>query len=131
MVVKILDNCCSPDYLTAIKNTAALSKNWNLHSPAGKEISIDEKYLSLDIIRNGVQHPFLAGLALGLLIQIYEAGGQGLFIPEMWFCHITMKDKQRTDHIHTDNEKKDNIVKILGILNSDWEEKWGGGFVHD
>ena len=58
----------------------------------------------------GIKHPILAGLAMGLLIQIYEAGGRDLFLPEpICFCGISIKDKHRPDNIHTDNEKDDNL----------------------
>ena len=86
----------------------------------------------------GIMHPYLAGLAQGLLFQIYEAGGQGLFVPTMIFCGIAIKDKHRADNIHTDyadfsvgDHRVEGVVRILGIINSDWEEKWGGGFFYD
>ena len=40
------------------------------------------------------------------------------------FCGVSMKDKHREDNIHTDHEKDElqdtPIIKVLGILNSDW-----------
>ena len=130
--IKILDNCCSPAYLDCLKRVAAASDNWNLQYPAGEEIPFEDKFLKLDILQDGIaKHHLLAGLALGLLLQIYEAGGQGLFIPEIVWCGISIKDKHRLDNIHIDNEKQEPFVKILGIINSDWEEKWGGGFIHN
>jgi len=130
-MVKILNNCCCPAYLDLLKDVAATSENWHLKYPMGDEHSIDDKHLKLDIIGNGIQHPFLAGLAAGLLIQIYEAGGQGLFDPHATFCGISIKDKHRIDNIHTDEDKNDPLVKILGVINSDWKEEWGGGFFHN
>ena len=129
MAVKIVDNCCSPAYLDFLKHVASNAENWNLLHPGGSPI--DEKHLKLNIIQGGIRHPLLAGFVMGLLIQIHEAGGQGLFIPEIITCGISIKDKHRPDNIHTDFEKEDGIVKILGIINSDWEEKWGGGFFHN
>ena len=46
-----------------------------------------------------------------------------------------MKDKHREDNIHTDHEKDElqdtPIIKVLGILNSDWNHiSDGGGFEH-
>ena len=42
------------------------------------------------------------------------------------------KDKHRKDNIHTDHEddipKDWKVLKVLGVLNSDWKEEWGGGF---
>ena len=137
-MVKILDNCCSPSYLDCLKGIASNSENWNLIYPAGDDFPIEKKFLKLDIINSdGVKHPFLAGLALGLLYQIHEAGGQGLFVPDIYFCGISIKDKHTTTNIHTDEKyhpdpnEPEKVVKILGIINSDWEEKWGGGFFHN
>ena len=70
MAVKIIDNCCSPEYLDYLKFSAVTSENWNLKYPMGDN-SIDKKHLKLDILDgSGIKLPFLAGLALGLLIQI-------------------------------------------------------------
>jgi len=146
MTVKILDNCCSPAYLDFLKFEAAVSDNWNLQYPmgideiTGKEFPFEEKFLKLDIINHGIRNPYLAGLAVGLLIQIHEAGGQDLFIPEIYWCGISIKDKHRLDNIHIDHEAfgpnslenaSDNFIKVMGVINSDWEEEWGGGFFHD
>ena len=132
MAVKIIDNCCSSEYLNCLKFTAINSENWNLKYGGNVESSIEDKFPKLNIVDDkGVRHPYLAGLALGLLFQIYEAGAQGLFVPELLNCGISIKDKHSPDNIHTDEEKNDNFVKILGIINSDWEEEWGGGFFHD
>ena len=118
--------------MDTLKYFASTSENWNLKFPDGENFSIEDKFLKLDIINtSGMRHPFLAGLAMGLLIQIHEAGGQDLFIPKMLTCGISIKDKHRVDNIHTDNKKEDNFVKILGLLNSDWKEEWGGGFFHN
>ena len=134
-MVKILNNCCSPAYLDCLKQVAINSDNWNLNYPEGEDVPVENKFLKLDIIRNNkCPHPVLAGLALGLLLQIHDAGGQGLFIPEICFCGISIKDKHRLDNIHIDHpefSEDGGVVKILGIINSDWEEKWGGGFIHN
>ena len=127
--MKILNNCCSPDYLDTLKYFASTSENWNLNFPG--TAPIDEKHLKLEIIWRGIQHPFLAGLALGLLLQIHEASGRDLFIPQIHWCGISIKDKHTPNNIHIDNEKDENFVKILGIINSDWKKEWGGGFFHN
>ena len=130
-MIKILDNCCSPTYLDYLKGIASEQHTWNMMYPLGEEFSIEDKFLKLDIVCNGIKHPILAGLAMGLLLQIYEAGGRGLFIPEIYFCGISIKDKHTVRNIHTDHEKKEELVKILGIINSDWKEEWGGGFFYN
>ena len=100
--------------------------------PDGENFSIEDKFLKLDIINtSGMRHPFLAGLAMGLLMQIYEAGGRGLFIPEICLCGISIKDKHTQNNVHVDEKKDNNLVKILGIINSDWKDEWGGGFFYD
>ena len=132
MAIKIIDNCCSLDYLDTLKNIAINSENWNLRYPQGR--SVEDKFLKLEIINNNrIKHPFLAGLAMGLLMQIYEAGGPDLFTTEIWQCGISIKDKHKRGYLHTDYEKEKDIgmIKILGILNSDWKEEWGGGFHHN
>jgi hypothetical protein len=146
MTVKILDNCCSLAYLDFLKYVASGSDNWNLQYPigideiTGEEVPFEDKFLKLDIINHGIRNPYLAGLAMGLLIQIHEAGGQDLFIPEIYWCGISIKDKHRLDNIHIDHEASgpnsfenasDNFIKVMGIINSDWEEEWGGRFFHD
>ena len=35
----------------------------------------------------------LAGIAIGLMSQIYDAGGKDYFTPEIHFCGISVKDK--------------------------------------
>ena len=148
MTVKILDNCCSPAYLDFLKFVASTSDNWNLQYPIGEdrswiidEIPFEDKFLKLDILQDGIaKHHLLAGLALGLLLQIYEAAGatdQNLFIPEMYWCGISIKDKHTPNNTHSDlttpldYKTQNNFIKIIGLINNDWEETWGGGFFHN
>ena len=129
-MVKILDNCCSLKYLDYLKHISAGAENWNLRYPEGHPV--EDKFLKLDIIANcRIKNAFLAGVAIGLLIQIHEADDQDLFIPDIVFCGISIKDKHTLDNIHTDKEPDSGHVKILGIINSDWKEEWGGGFHHN
>ena len=131
MAVNIIDNCCSTTYLDCLKDIASDAEHWNLKFPAGKPA--EDKFPKLNIINeNGINNPSLAGLALGLLIQIYEASGRDLFILDpIAFCGISIKDKHTRGGIHTDHKNTEGIVTILGIINSDWEETRGGGFFHD
>ena len=128
-MIKIIDNCCSPYYLDCLKGIASSSDNWHFQYPP--IAPIEDRFPKLNIIQDGNGHPALSGLAMGLILQIYEAGGHGLFIPNIITCGISIKDKHRIDNIHTDEEKNNNFVKILGIINSDWKEEWGGGFFHN
>ena len=130
MSIQIIDNCCSPSYLDLIKHIASNDDNWNLKHPFNRPL--EERHLKLYITNNNdIIHPLLAGIAMGLLIQIYDAGGKDYFIPEIVFAGLSIKDKHRKDNVHTDHTKRENVIKILGIVNSDWQESWGGGFIHD
>ena len=128
MELKILDNCCSLNYLNLIRKVALDSDNWNLRWPNN---SID-KFLKLEIISNQQAiNPILSGLAMGLLCQIYDAGGQGLFIPNIHWCYIGMKDEVTKDNLHVDHiELPPNFVKIVGLINDDWKEEYGGNFFY-
>ena len=132
MTIKILDNCCSLDYLDTLKSIASNSENWNMIYPVGEKVPIEDKFPKLEIIDEGmVKHPVLAGLVQGLLLQIHEIDDQNLFIPEIYWCGISIKDKHKLDRVHSDYEKDNGLIKILGIINSDWQEEWGGNFFHD
>ena len=52
------------------------------------------------------------------------------FYPEVSYCGISIKDEYRDDNPHTDHEKDTDYIKILGLLNSNWNEKDGGAFIH-
>jgi hypothetical protein len=73
---------------------------------------------------------------MSLLMMIHEtAKKQKINVPlDLLFCGISMKDEHREDNVHTDHQKdelKDTaIIKVLGILNSDWKKTYGGGFEH-
>jgi len=85
----------------------------------------------LNLIEHGhFKNPVLAGIAIGLMSQIYDAGGKDYFLPECSACGISIKDKHRTDNFHTDHAEGSDRIKILGTLNSDWLPSDGGGFVH-
>jgi hypothetical protein len=129
----ILDNCCNSTYLDLLKNAALGSENWNLKYPAGSPI--EKRHLKLAIIdAQFIREPTLAGMAMGLLSMIYDVSSRDLFKPKVHWCGISMKDKYFPNNLHTDHadhEEKDKFIKILGIINSDWEEEWGGGFFHN
>ena len=133
-VLEIIKDCCSTSYLDMIKFAAMNSSNWNLKYPIGMEF--EDKHLKLDILENEPVDEFLAGMAMGLLIQIYEsktyAGikGKDLFYPEVSYCGISMKDRHRLDNRHIDHEHDEDFIKIIGILNTNWNSKDGGAFQH-
>ena len=127
-MLQVIENCCSTSYLDMLKSAAMNSSNWNFRYPIG--MSFEDKHLKLDIIENEPLEEMLAGLAFGLLIQIYDKGGKEFFLPEVSYCSISMKDRHRTDNRHVDHESDKNYIKILGLLNSDWGPDDGGLFLH-
>jgi len=133
-MLQVIENCCSTSYLDMLKSAAMNSSNWNLKYPLG--MSFEDKHLKLDIIENEPVDELLAGMAMGLLIQIYEsktyAGirSKDLFYPEVSYCGISMKDKHRLDNRHIDHEHDTDYIKIVGLLNSNWNSKDGGLFLH-
>ena len=126
-MLEVIDNCCSPYYLEMMRQSAINSEAWNLKYPQGRPF--EDKHLKLDVIVNEVKEPLLAGMAMGLLINIYSKR-QDLFVPDVSYCSISMKDKYRKDNLHTDHENDFDYVKILGLLNSDWGPQDGGLFMH-
>ena len=133
-MIQVIENCCSTFYLDMLKHTATNSSNWNMKYPIGMEF--EDKHLKLDIIDNEPINELLAGMAMGLLIQIYESktyegiSGRSLFSPEVSYCSISMKDRHRLDNPHIDHEHDTNYIKIVGLLNSNWNAKDGGLFLH-
>ena len=109
-----------------MKHAAESSSSWNMKYP----INLEPKHLKLDIIENDPLEPILAGMAMGLLIQIYDKGGKDFFLPEVSYCSISMKDSSRVDNPHIDHEQNLDYIKILGLLNNDWSSKDGGLFLH-
>ena len=125
-MLEVLTDCCSKTYLAMMHHTAMSSSSWNMKYP----INLEPKHLKLDIIENEPLEEILAGMAMGLLIQIYDKGGKDFFLPEVSYCSISMKDRYRTDNRHIDHEHDTDYIKILGVLNSDWGPDDGGLFLH-
>ena len=125
-MLEVIIDCCSKTYLDMMKHTAMNSSSWCLKYP----INLEPKHLKLDIILDEPLEPILAGMAMGLLIQIYDKGGKEFFLPEVSYCSISMKDRHRTDNRHVDHENDPGYIKILGLLNSDWGPDDGGLFLH-
>ena len=100
-MLQVIENCCSSYYLDSMFYHVTQSDRWNMKYPQGK--SFDEKHLKIDVIDNEIKEPLLAGLAMGLLMNIYGKR-QDLFLPELSFCGISMKDEHRLDNTHTDHD---------------------------
>ena len=125
-MLEVITDCCSKTYLDMMKHAAMSSNSWNMKYP----INLEPKHLKLYIIENEPLELMLAGMAMGLLIQIYDKGGKDFFLPELSYCAISMKDRYRTDNPHIDHENDKDYIKILGLLNSDWGPDDGGLFMH-
>ena len=135
MKTQVVKDCCAKSYLDMMRLQAEQSENWTFRFPMNKEkyIPIEEKFPKMSLIKSDIvkENAVLAGLAMGLLIQIWEKSHRAFFIPEITWCGISIKDSSREDNIHSDNEPGSGLVKVLGTLNSDWDtEKMGGGFTH-
>mgnify|MGYP001431926323 FL=1 len=132
----IVNNCCTPLFLDFIKHQVTKSTKWNFNYPMGKPF--EDKHAKIDVIQGTTIHDdFLAGVSMSLLMMIHEKAKQSnVDVPlDLLFCGISMKDKHREDNLHTDHEKDElqdtPIIKVLGILNSDWQDSDGGGFIHN
>ena len=126
-MLQVIENCCSISYLNMLKFSAMNSSNWNMKYPIG--MAFEDKHLKLDILENEPVDEFLSGMAMGLLIQIYDKQSN-LFLPEVSYCGISMKDRHRLDNPHIDHEHDTGYIKIVGLLNSNWNAKDGGAFIH-
>lgn len=134
MKTQVIKNACSANYLNMMKQMAVAQENWSFLYPYNptNPVPLEDKFPKLRIINNDIvqENSVLAGIALGLLIQIYDAGGKDYFLPECSACGISIKDKHRPDNFHTDHAEGSDRIKIIGTLNSDWQPSDGGGFVH-
>lgn len=132
-MVKIIRNVCHQSVLDCIFDTAAKSEAWHWRYP--HNVEFDKKHIKLDIVgpEDGrIKDPFLTGLVSSVLLQVWEANNRELFIPEIIYAGVSIKDRHRKDNVHVDDPDRDDTIKILGILNNDWDpETMGGGFMHD
>ena len=125
----ILKNVCSKTYLDMFMHMLPKSDTWQNkeeHNVNYKKINLQK----LNIVTHGkYDNELLGGIATGLLAQIYDAGGKEYLTPEMHFCAISVKTKNYPPNFHVDDWGEGRL-KVLGILNSDWNsEKDGGGFI--
>ena len=83
------------------------SDKWNFRYPEGKPF--EQRFAKINLVPDN-QDTSLSGMAMGLLLQIYDAGGYKYFQPEVKFCGISVKG-QGTDDPHTDTWDKDNPIE--------------------
>ena len=127
-MLEVIEDCCSSSYLDMLFHMSISSDGWHMRYPNGTPFK--DKHLKMDVLDNEEQKlPLLAGMAMGLLVQIYDKRDD-LFLPECSYCGIGIKDKHRHDNTHTDHENDSDYIKIFGLLNSNWNSQDGGLFLH-
>ena len=124
-MLEIIESGIPLTYLDMMKYTAMNIEAWHMKYPQNHP----DKHLKMDIIDGEVRQPLLAGMAMGLLILLYDKRSD-LFSPEITYAGISIKDKNRLDNPHTDRVKALGHIKIFGLLNSDWGSMDGGLFLH-
>ena len=124
-MLEIIESGIPLTYLDMMKYTAMNTEARHMKYPQNHP----DKHLKMDIIDGEVRQPLLAGMAMGLLILLYDKRSD-LFSPEITYAGISIKDKNRLDNPHTDHVKDLGHIKIFGLLNSDWGSMDGGLFLH-
>ena len=124
-MLEIIESGIPLQYLDMMKYTAMNSEAWHMKYPQNHP----DKHLKMDIIDGDARQPLLAGMAMGLLILLYNKRSD-LFSPEITYAGISIKDKNRLDNPHTDHVNDLGHIKIFGLLNSDWSSEDGGLFLY-
>ena len=124
-MIHVIRNACSTYITSLMYDRSIASNNWHFRFPFGSPL--EDKHPKLDIVDIEIKEEFLSGVACSILLNVYDSGGKDYFIPEIFYCGVSIKDKFREDNIHTD----DAAIKVLGILNPEWDEDWGGGFYYN
>ena len=124
-MLEIIESGIPTTYLDMMKYTAMNTEAWHMKYPQNHP----DKHLKMDIIDGDARQPLLAGMAMGLLILLYNKRSD-LFSPEITYAGISIKDKNRLDNPHTDHVNDLDHIKIFGLLNSDWGPDDGGLFLH-
>ena len=120
-MLEVIEDCCSSSYLDMLFHMSISSDGWHMRYPNGTPFK--DKHLKMDVLDNEEQKlPLLAGMAMGLLVQIYDKRDD-LFLPECSYCGIGIKDKHRHDNTHTDHENDSDYIKIFGFL-SNFIQRW-------
>ena len=128
----IIKNCVTPFFLEGFRKKIENTKGWHFLYPYN--VDFKNKFPKLILDGSTPELAFLFGLAFSLFLSIFEKEGYKYFTPEIKFCGVSIKDKCITENLHQDHIGNDPyanipILKILGILNSDWGSECGGGFI--
>jgi len=131
--IKLLKTNIGPMFLEFLRYQFQQSEFWSFKYPLNSHFS---KRLAKLTIIDGTPQPApverLAGLSMALFTLLYEQGLSKFVYPDILWAGASIKDKHRKDNTHTDHTddipKDWKVLKVLGCLNSDWKEEWGGGF---
>ena len=131
--IKLLKTNIGPMFLEFLRYQFQQSEFWSFKYPLNSHFS--KRHPKLTIIDGTPQSApveRLAGLSMALFTLLYEQGLSKFVYPDILWAGASIKDKHRKDNIHTDHTddipKDWKVLKVLGCLNSDWKEEWGGGF---
>ncbi len=120
--------------LDLFKKWSISCEQWGMAYPINHPI--EERFFKLNVINNDgntIEKATGAGIAYAIISMIHEKCK--LFKPEILCCGIGLRDKNTKSNMHTDHKhdlpEEMNVMKILGLLDSDWKEDWGGGFHWD
>jgi hypothetical protein len=102
-IIKTIKDCCSPMFLEFMKYQAQQSEKWHMKYPMGPNTPFEKKHLKLEVVKGADNDTQLAGMAMSLLLNIYEKEPK-YFHPEILFCGISLKDRHRKDNYHTDHD---------------------------
>ena len=116
--VKTFNNVCHQSVLDVLLEIAQGKQSWHYRFPTNAPFK--DKHPKMDIISSGtIRDEFLSGIALSILIQIWELNDRKQFIPEIFYCGISIKDKHFENNVHIDDADRNDTIKIMGILNKD------------
>jgi len=137
MMVHRIENAIPPMILEYLRTQVQNEERWSFSYPKG---AVFEKKHPKLTIYDGSSIPeakFLEGISHMVLLMIYNKmlkDGNDFFKPTMLWCGAAIKDKFRTDNLHTDHEedvpKGMKVVKLLGLLHAEWPKEHGGHFYH-
>ena len=120
--------------LDLLKNWSIQCEEWSLQYPLNHPI--DERFPKINLINNAnntISKATGAGIALAMLSMVHQKCK--LITMNVYCAGIGVRDKHTYNNMHTDHKHdmppEANVIKVLGLLESDWKEDWGGGFHWD
>lgn len=117
-----------PFILDFLKHKVENAEGWNFRHGS---LDFKNRHAKLYISENSpLENIKTLGFAEALLMTVYTSGGSKYFKPHMLDCGFSIKDEHRIDNIHVDPDMLPNkkCLKVLGILNTNWKQEWGGQF---